>query len=123
MRWVHRNRTIHPWSHCRLCGTAWGGYKSGQCPPTTCPVCGTRTCMGYGLGNGRCPVCYFGLLPGWSGSNKRCGYKGCDKPAIAIDPRNRNRPVCEDHWRRLGGDEIAKEALARRGADWIEVED
>lgn len=123
MRWVLRNRQIYPWSHCRICGTSWGSSKTGQCSPTTCGACGSTVCMGYGLGNGKCPVCYFGLLPGWSGNQRTCSYKGCDKPAIAVDPRNRNRYVCENHWRRLGGEEIVRKALERRAKEWIEVQD
>lgn len=67
---------------CPFCGSAWGGYANG-CPVTICRACETPQCMSYGSGNGRCGVCYVGLLPGWSGSDRPCSFAKCDQSAVA----------------------------------------
>lgn len=60
-----------------------------------CKCCHAIVCHGYGLSRGQCPVCYVGLLPGWSGDNGICCYKGCGKEAVA---RGRGRKfVCKTH--------------------------
>jgi hypothetical protein len=50
--------------------------------------------MGDGGGNGQCAVCFEGLLPGWSGSDRRCQRAGCGGQAVA---RQRKRAVCREH--------------------------
>jgi hypothetical protein len=73
---------------CKWCGTHWGQpVESGQCSHTTCKACGSGQCMGNGLGRGQCGVCLIGLLPGWSGTDRPCGYKGCPERAIAACDR------------------------------------
>jgi hypothetical protein len=90
---VNRNNTIRVGS-CKYCGSFYGGHKDG-CPATTCLFCGARVCMSHGLGCGQCPVCYHGLLPGWSGTNCTCTYKGCKEKAVS---RGRCRkPICRAH--------------------------
>lgn len=103
MRVVQENRAA--WfgeGQCRYCGTAWGGRvdETGRhaCEATTCRLCGVRTCMGYGLGNGTCPVCLVGLLDGWSSSSGACyrgaRFRSCPNPRAAFI---RQRFVCLSH--------------------------
>lgn len=94
-RWVRVNqaRIFEPAQQCRYCGTFWGG--AGDCKATVCMACGASQCMGNGLGNGQCSLCYVGLLPGWSGSDGTCTYKGCGSLAVA---RGRGRKkICAVH--------------------------
>ena len=124
-RWTRRNRRIYNSPiYCRLCGTAWGTRsEERRYAPTTCMACGSTVCMGHGLGNGKCPICLFGLLPGWYGSNKICNYKGCDEPAIAQHPGRRTWHVCKKHWERARGKDLIDLAMHRRGREWVLVSD
>jgi len=61
---------------CHHCGR-WGE----ECKPAQCEGCKTWQCFSNGAGNGRCRVCHYGHLNGWSGFGK-CGYKGCDREAV-----------------------------------------
>lgn len=84
---------------CRYCGSFYGTVEPGprgcrQCRPSTCLLCGSRVCMTYGLARGTCPVCYIGLLPGWSGNDCRCQRKGCTNKAAGV---YRKRRLCRDH--------------------------
>ncbi len=85
---------------CRYCGTRYGvdtdeeGRKA--CRATSCLGCGVRVCMSNGLGSGSCPVCYFGLLAGWSGAIGPCQRVRCDNVRVALE---RRRYVCGDHSR------------------------
>lgn len=78
---------------CPHCGR-WGE----ECKPARCEGCGTWQCHGNGAGNGRCRVCHFGHLEGWSKGfidGNRCGYKGCGREAVFFGvPRVRR--VCAD---------------------------
>lgn len=121
-RWTRRNRRIDTFSRCKICGTCWGG-EGQRCAPTTCPACGSTVCMGHGLGNGKCPICMFGLLPGWSGNRRVCTYKHCGQPAIARHPSRRPWYVCKAHWERAGGAFTVEIALSRRPHDWELVDD
>lgn len=65
---------------CPYCNR-WGE----ECKPAQCEGCGTWQCFGNGTGNGRCKVCLYGHLSGWSKGflgGKTCGYKGCDREAV-----------------------------------------
>ena len=86
-RYVRKDARVSAGSSCRLCGTAWGGYPTRECPVTICKACDTPQCLGNGLGHGACGICHVGLLPGWSGSDLECGYKGCTNRAVAFAPR------------------------------------
>lgn len=57
---------------CTRCGSAVCDGRT-----VACMGCGTEQCHNNGLGKGSCSACYYGILPGWSGSDKPCGYKGC----------------------------------------------
>jgi hypothetical protein len=81
---------------CSYCGTAWGQRNAtGYCEKTVCLACETPQCMGNGLARGQCGFCYHGILPGWSGSNRPCGYKGCEERAVAAC--SRVRYACAAH--------------------------
>ena len=119
-RWVRKDRRIYEFSHCTYCGTAWGGYPNRQCPTSTCLACGTTQCLGNGLGHGACSVCYIGMLPGWSGTDKPCGYKGCTHRAVAF-VGGVPKVACQAHLGRNGkAGHIAKH-LAERTQAWVEV--
>jgi len=122
-RWVRRDARIYSYGMpCSYCGTHWGGYPNG-CPVATCLACDTPQCLGNGLGRGTCGVCYLGLLPGWSGSNRGCGYKGCHDRAIAMAPRMGH--VCASHALRAKHSrtetvaEYIVQRLAERDSAWI----
>lgn len=70
--------------------------KGGQaCAIATCLACGSPQCHGNGSARGSCSVCLIGVLPGWSGCDRPCGYKGCQKRGIAFAPRMGR--VCAEH--------------------------
>jgi hypothetical protein len=87
--------------NCLACGTYWGQPDHGDraCDVATCMLCQSPQCMGYGLGNGTCAICLYGLLPGWSGNDRKCGYAGCGNKAVARAPRIGY--VCMEHTRRV----------------------
>lgn len=71
----------HRWPSCRYCGRA----QANDCARAQCLACGNYVCHG---GGSTCPLCFFGLIPGWSGVGQRvCGYKECDNKAVARAPR------------------------------------
>jgi hypothetical protein len=113
----------YAWAQCRYCGRA----QSHDCPVVTCPLCSTALCFGRGHD---CSVCYHGFIPGWSRfpSERECGRKGCDRPAIAKAPRVKR--VCAEHAKttqiRLAGrtvflSDFAAEQVALRDAGKLAV--
>ena len=120
IRYVRKDRRIYDFSLCKACGTAWGGYPSKYCPRSTCLACSTPQCLGNGLGGGTCSICYRGLLPGWSGTDKPCGYKGCGERAVSEAPRVRY--VCKSHLARVGLDKSIERALVERDKHWMALE-
>ena len=124
MRWVRKNRVIYQDGRikaCRLCGSCYGVESDGKCRPTTCLACGSVQCMSNGLSNGTCSICYHGLLPGWSGNDQKCGYKGCEEKAVARAPRGK-KFCCAKHFQRAHGHPV-EEYLKDRSLFWVEVED
>jgi len=113
-RFVRKDRRIYDFSLCKACGTA--GFTSGTCTAVVCKACLTVQCHSNGGGNGRCSVCYVGLLPGWSGTNCGCSRKDCDQRAVAIA---RKRAVCANHLGKTA-DDIAQR-LAEREKSWVLV--
>lgn len=96
-RYVRKDRRIYDFSTCRLCGTAYGVVKPEvECKASICKLCGTKQCLVNGLGHGTCSVCLYGLLPGWSGNETKCRYKGCNKEAVARGKHGKTF-VCLDH--------------------------
>jgi hypothetical protein len=86
---------------------------SFACTQTTsrlCMACGTPVCACEGLARGQCPVCYRGLLAGYSGAgDRKCGYAGCNNLAVASSPRVKY--ACYHHAVTRGG---YKEPTAER---------
>lgn len=122
-RFVRKNRVVYASSHCRLCGSCHGVVAPEiEHRGTTCMLCGTRQCMGNGLGNGCCAICFYGFLPGWSGIGGNCGYKNCRKPAVARGIRGK-RGVCAEHFALQHGSDYLQKRLDSRNKEWIEVED
>jgi hypothetical protein len=119
VRWVRKDRRVYDFSLCRRCGTAGGCGREG-CAEAKCKACGTVQCSGNGLGRGTCSVCHVGLLPGWSGHNRPCGYKGCVRLAVALAPRIGR--CCEGHLRQAKLDVCIAERLAERANNWEEIE-
>lgn len=108
---------------CALCGSFYGVVAPRRvCETTACLACGSRQCLSRGLGNGQCGVCYYGLLPGWSGWDHPCGYKDCPHRAVARVGRGRRAYVCRGHLLRRFPDFDARvQAVLAR--DWVHVED
>lgn len=119
-RWVHKtSRVPRPDEPgCRACGTRWGGYPDRLCPVVTCLACGTEQCMANGLSRGQCGVCFYGLLPGWSGSDRPCGYKRCPNRAVAA-VGGQARYACREHLARNRMAEKIEAGLARREGAWV----
>jgi hypothetical protein len=119
-RWVYGNVSHYSLTiGCPCCGTMYG--ESAQhipCKPAECMLCGTVQCFSNGLGNGRCRLCSFGFLPGWSRPyDQRCGYAKCNAPAVAIVTGK--KLACKDHAIRKCGDAIrAAIDLRDSGAGW-----
>lgn len=123
-RYVQKTRRIYHDSHCRLCGFCHGVVRPEiEHRPATCLACGTRQCIGNGLGRGTCGICLVGFLEGWSGSQagQACSYKGCTEPAVACGGRGKAR-VCFKHIEQQRPGFLA-EALAARASNWVEVEE
>lgn len=123
-RYVRRNRRIDDYSGCCMCGTCWGAAigaakQGAMCAPSTCMACGSRQCQGNGLSNGRCSVCYVGLLPGWSGNDGYCQYKGCSHKAVACDGK---WYVCAEHLERRKPGYVAAQ-LSQRDKGWTLVDE
>jgi len=112
---------------CRYCGTMWGMQPDHTghvaCPPTTCLACGSRQCMGNGLGHGTCSICYIGLLPGWSGTDRPCSYKGCNEKAIALVGHGSHAYRCRTHLERGKYLGYVSKRLAERGSAWVETQE
>ena len=89
MRW---KRDVQGGRGCRYCLNS--GQGDVDCKPATCQACGSVQCLHAGSG-GRCGVCLVGIVEGWSGWNRPCGYRGCSERAVAEAPRVRN--VCAEH--------------------------
>jgi hypothetical protein len=88
----------------------------------TCLACGTVQCNG----NAKCYACLVGWMPNWSrGMGSRdarlCGYKGCDRDAVAEAPRvGRVCEGCLDRpkLKQWGGTTITlRERIARNVAE------
>ena len=70
--------------------------KGGKpCEIVSCLACGSPQCHGHGSARGACAVCLIGVLPGWSGCDRPCGYKGCERHGIAF--ASRVGRVCVEH--------------------------
>ncbi|MDO8611103.1 MAG: hypothetical protein Q7R95_11310 [bacterium] len=122
-RYVRKDRRIYDFSTCNLCGDAYGVIKPEiQHRATTCLLCGTRQCMGNGLGNGCCSICYHGLLPGWSGSEGICSYKNCGKVAVARGKQGK-RYVCLEHAFKQFGNDVIERAKIDLLKSWVLVEE
>lgn len=108
-RWVRREeRRLFGKQQCKFCASFF------PCGRSTCLRCNSVVCSSHGLARGQCPICYHGLLTGWSGNDRLCGYKGCGQPGVA---RGRGRkPVCAYHADHQG---LPKGDWSR----WEEVED
>lgn len=116
-RYVRKNSLVIESSHCKLCGTHYG-EKLGACPTTTCLACESRQCMENGLGRGQCGICYIGLLPGWSGTNRKCDFKDCKFDAVArADGTNRFR--CKVHLERGKWAGYVAKRLMDRDRNWL----
>ena len=118
-RWAPRDRRIYEHSCCSICGTGWGGApgaarQGATCKASTCAACGSIVCQSHGLGNGRCPICFVGLLSGWGGNDKPCRYKGCEARAVAADGAWH---VCAAHLERRKPDYVAAR-IAERDKAW-----
>ena len=119
-RWVRKDRRIYDFSLCDLCGTAGG--TTGRCNRSICMACGSAQCSSNGLARGTCGICFIGLLPGWSGNNRKCSYKGCNNQAIArVDGQNSLR--CREHLERGKWAGYIARRLAERNLAWIEIEE
>ena len=94
LRW---KRDVPGRGGCRYCLNC--GQGDVDCQLATCKACGTVQCLHAGCG-GRCGVCLVGIVEGWSGADRPCGYKGCPNRAVAEAPRVRN--VCAEHALRAG---------------------
>ena len=119
-RWVRKDRRVTETALCSYCGTCWGGFPNRQCPPSTCLACGSTQCLGNGLGHGDCSICYIGMLPGWSGTDRACGYKQCTQPAVAF-VAGQVRVACKDHLERNGKAQYVAARLAERHKAWEET--
>ena len=75
-------------------------YGCPQQATQVCLACGTQVCACHGLARGQCPVCYRGFLSQYYRPVK-CGYKGCDKLAVAASPRVKR--ACLEHAVARGG--------------------
>ena len=122
-RWVRRDRRIYDSSTCKLCGSAYGGvYPDTEHAPSTCLACGSRQCIGNGLCRGTCAICYVGLLPGWSGTDRKCQYKGCKEKAVArVDGLNKYR--CRSHLERGKYLGYVGKQLDVCGQQWVLVDE
>jgi hypothetical protein len=68
-------------SKCYWYGEGVRDVGADVCTQSTCLACGIEQCHGNGSSRGTCKRCHYGILPGWSGSQGTCAYKGCGKPA------------------------------------------
>ena len=87
---------------CSDCGSVYGIVGNGHdCGSSICSLCGAVVCMSYGLAKGTCPICYHGMLSGWSHGraereyNGKCSYKHCVEKYVAYG-RGR-KPICKVH--------------------------
>lgn len=76
----------------RSCETCGSMICDGRM--ATCLGCGDSRCFAEGSGNGRCKGCGYGILPGWSGSDRSCGYKGCTERAAFAGVPGAIKSVC-----------------------------
>ena len=119
IRYVRKNRRIYGFSLCKVCGAA-GGCGPDGCGTAVCKACHTPQCNSNGLGHGACGICLVGILPGWSGSDRPCGYKGCGVDAVAFAPRVKR--VCAAHMERSGVAAYVAARLAERDKEFDAVE-
>jgi hypothetical protein len=119
-RYVRQHTRIYEHSRCKLCGSAGG--TNGQCSVNMCLFCGTPQCSSNGLGNGQCSICFYGFLPGWSGSHEGqpCSYKGCTEPAVGRFPR-KGRCCAKHGLHILGADYLTQQVTQRRTREWVLV--
>ena len=52
-----------------------------------CLACGSKVCACHGLARGQCPVCLTGFLTNYYKIGTKCGYAGCNEPAVMAVPR------------------------------------
>ena len=122
LTWTRKDRRVQQDAHCLICGNYYGICKGEHRAhkPTVCLACGSSQCWTHGLAHGSCGVCLYGMLPAFSHSGHTiCGYKGCDKNAVAFAPRVKQ--VCKDHLAKAGLAQKIADALARRAQSWDEV--
>jgi hypothetical protein len=120
VRFVRRDRQVRPDANCQLCGTRWGSSPKRRCPAVTCLACGTTQCMVNGLSNGTCAICFYGILPGWGGSDQTCGHKGCQQKAVA-QVGGHVQYKCRHHLRASNFWKGIQSALAIRSDKWMEI--
>lgn len=128
-RWVRKE--VLRYGGCPHCGSL--RYGGSACPTTTCKACGTVQCMSNGGARGTCSICLLGILDGWSGHDRACGYKGCSERAVAEAPRIHN--VCSQHalvaWYRTRRGDMPGETVAafiasrldEREKAWLEADE
>lgn len=123
IRWTRKDARIYDFSLCKVCGAAGGCGRDG-CSTMTCLWCGTPQCSANGLGRGQCAVCYYGLLPGWSGSGagQSCAYKGCTESAVIGSAPRKKGKVCATHAARILGTDYVEKRLVERDRLWHPVE-
>ncbi len=118
-RFCSTNTRIYDFSDCLYCGACYGIClgEPKACKVTACLACHTTQCMVNGLARGQCSICLVGLLPGWSGTDRVCDYKGCGKKAVArCDGPNKNR--CPYHLEKGKWDTVYADSLDRRWRRW-----
>jgi hypothetical protein len=118
-RYVRKDRRIYDDAHCLYCGSFHGICKGEERAHRVvrCMACDTPQCIGNGLARGTCSVCYIGLLPGWSGSDRTCSYAGCNEPAIArADGKNKYR--CRKHLERGKWRGYVAKRIEERDVHW-----
>ena len=123
-RWVRKDRRIYHDSYCLLCGANYGIVQGAprRCGTSTCLACGSSQCSVNGLTRGQCGICSIGLLTGWSGTDRPCGYKGCTERAIVrADGQNPYR--CRVHLEQGKWKGYLDTRIAEREKYWQEVED
>jgi hypothetical protein len=93
-----------------------GWYRNPEsatmCGQVQCLGCGAMRCHGDGTGRGTCRECYYGIIPGWSGSEGTCSYKGCEGKAAYRYLPGGKAYACQEHGKRVIERQKAKRAAA-----------
>ena len=115
-RWVIRDQmervARYDWPQCRFCGRA----QIRDCRPVACLLCGSVQCHGNGSGNGRCKVCYFGRLPGWSGNHGECDRASWHGTAVGVARKCR---LCRAHIEAVKYGDRAVNGYSRTVAEFV----